>query len=171
MFLDSIRFAGSFQFKTEIKGTAPALFQAAVETENSWAPYLSQIKSAERTALIIYTAIVNLFFAFYFFFFIPAFIYRFYTSFPPLVEQLIYRLSSGQPADFGLIQSIFVQLLFMALIVYLLVRMFKPFFGKFFKSKTTTILEKYAEWWYKKITCLLYFYCTDGGRITFIFPP
>ncbi|MDR2626854.1 MAG: M50 family metallopeptidase, partial [Dysgonamonadaceae bacterium] len=77
--------------------------------EAGQAPYLSQIKSAERTALIIYTAIVNLFFAFYFFFLIPAFIYRFYTSFPPLMEQLIYRLSAGQPLGFDLLQSIFVQ--------------------------------------------------------------
>jgi putative peptide zinc metalloprotease protein len=109
------------------------------------APYLSQIKSAERTALVIYSVIVNLFFAFYFFFLIPAFIYRFYTSFPPLIEQLIYRLSSGQPVGFGLLQSIFVQLLFMALIVYLLVRMFKPFFSKLLKNKKANIEKKYAE--------------------------
>jgi putative peptide zinc metalloprotease protein len=105
------------------------------------APYLSRIKSAERTALIVYAVIVNLFFAFYFFFMIPFFLYRFYTSFPPLVEQLIYQLSSGQTVGFGLIQSIFVQLLFMALIVYLLARMFKPVF----KRKKITIQEKYAE--------------------------
>jgi hypothetical protein len=76
---------------------------------------------------------------------IPAFIYRFYTSFPPLIEQLIYRLSSGQPVGFGLLQSIFVQLLFMALIVYLLVRRFKPFFSKLFKNKKANIEKKYAE--------------------------
>ncbi|MDR2287492.1 MAG: hypothetical protein LBE04_08490 [Prevotellaceae bacterium] len=109
------------------------------------APYLSQIKSAERTALIIYSVIVNLFFVFYFFFLIPVFIYRFYTSFPPLVEQLIYRLSSGQPVGFKLIQSIFGQLLFMALIVYLLVRMFKPTISKFLKNKKANIEKKYAE--------------------------
>jgi putative peptide zinc metalloprotease protein len=109
------------------------------------APYLLQIKSAERTALVIYSIIVNLFFAFYFFFLIPAFIYRFYTSFPPLVEQLIYRLSSGQPVGFKLIQSILGQLLFMALIVYLLVRMFRPAINKFFKNKKANIPKKYAE--------------------------
>ncbi|MDR2139029.1 MAG: M50 family metallopeptidase [Tannerella sp.] len=108
------------------------------------APYLSRIKSAERTALIVYTVIVNLFFAFYFFFLIPVFVYRFYTSFPPLVEELIYRLSSGQAIGFGLIQSIFVQLLFMALIVYLLVRMFKPVLSKFFKSRKALVREKHA---------------------------
>jgi putative peptide zinc metalloprotease protein len=99
------------------------------------APYLQRIKNKERIALIVYTVIVNLFFGFYFFFLLPAFIYRFYTSFPPLVEQLIYRLSSGQAVDFGLIQAIFVQLLFMALIIYLLVRMFKPVLGKFTNRK------------------------------------
>jgi putative peptide zinc metalloprotease protein len=107
--------------------------------------YLFRIKNKERVALIIYTVIVNLFFGFYFFFLIPTFVYRFYTSFPLLVEQLIYRLSSRQTVGFGLIQSILVQLLFMALIVYFLVRMFKPVLSKFFKRKTTTNLGKYAE--------------------------
>jgi putative peptide zinc metalloprotease protein len=113
------------------------------ETGN--APYLSQIKSAERMALIVYTAIVNLFFAFYFFFLLPAFIYRFYTSFPPLVEQFIYRLSGRQAIGFDLIQSIFVQLLFIALIVYLLVRMLKPFLNKFIQNKKLIRKEKHAE--------------------------
>jgi putative peptide zinc metalloprotease protein len=109
------------------------------------APYLSQIKSTERTALIIYTLIVNLFFGFYFFFLLPAFIYRFYTTFPPLVEQLIYRLSSGQTVNFGLIQSIFVQLLFMALIVYLLVRTLKPVLTRFFKNRKSISQAEHAE--------------------------
>jgi putative peptide zinc metalloprotease protein len=113
--------------------------------ETGQAPYLSQIKSAERTALIVYTIIVNLFFAFYFFFLLPAFIYRFYTSFPPLVEQLIYRLSSGQPVGFALIQSIFVQLLFMALIVYLLVRILKPVVTQLFKNRKSISQAEHAE--------------------------
>jgi putative peptide zinc metalloprotease protein len=119
--------------------------QKLFRRERGEAPYLSQIKRTERTALIVYTAIVNLFFAFYFFFLIPAFIYRFYTTFPPLVEELIYRLSGGQPVGFGLIQSIFAQLLFMALIVYLLVRMFKPVIASFFQKKKLIPQEKHAE--------------------------
>ncbi|MDR1227235.1 MAG: M50 family metallopeptidase [Prevotellaceae bacterium] len=110
-------------------------FRKLLRREAGKAPYLQQIKSRERIALVVYTVIVNLFFGFYFFFLLPAFIYRFYTSFPPLVEQLAYKLSSGQPVDFGLVQAIFVQLLFMALIVYLLIRMFKPMLSKFISSK------------------------------------
>jgi putative peptide zinc metalloprotease protein len=102
---------------------------------------LQQIKNKERIALIVYTVIVNLFFGFYFFFLIPTFIYRFYTSFPSLIEQLIYRLSSGQTVDFGLIQAIFVQLLFMALIIYLLARMSKPVFSKFINRKKSIHAE------------------------------
>jgi putative peptide zinc metalloprotease protein len=109
------------------------------------APYLSQIKSAERMALIVYTVIVHLFFAFYFFFFLPAFIYRFYTSFPPLVEELIYRLSGGHAIGFDLIQAIFVQLIFMALIVYLLVRMLKPLLNKFIQNKKLLRKDEHAE--------------------------
>jgi putative peptide zinc metalloprotease protein len=113
-----------------------------LKRETGKAPYLQQIKVRERTALIVYTGIVNLFFGFYFFFFLPAFVYRFYTSFPPLMEQLIYRLSSGQPAGFGLIQAIAVQLLFMVLTVYLFVRMFRPVLRKFINRKKTVHAEQ-----------------------------
>jgi putative peptide zinc metalloprotease protein len=99
------------------------------------APYLQQIKRRESVALAVYTVIVNLFFCFYFFFLIPAFIYRFYATFPPLVEQLIYGLSSRSPVDFGLVRAIFVQLLFMALIAYLLFSMCKPLLSRLFKRK------------------------------------
>ncbi|MDR1181737.1 MAG: M50 family metallopeptidase [Bacteroidales bacterium] len=120
-------------------------FKKLLKRETGRVPFLKQIKVRERMALIVYTIIVNLFFGFYFFYLIPAFIYRFYTSFPPLLEQLIYRLSSGQSISFGLIQSIFVHLLFMTLIVYMLIRMFKPILSKFIKNKKATIQEKYAE--------------------------
>jgi hypothetical protein len=45
----------------------------------------------------------------------------------------------------GRVQSIFVQLLFMALIVYLPVRMFKPIPGKYLKNKKTPTQKEYAE--------------------------
>ncbi|MDR0507251.1 MAG: M50 family metallopeptidase [Dysgonamonadaceae bacterium] len=119
-------------------------FRKLLKRETGKAPYLQRIKRAERVALITYTIIVNLFFGFYFFFLLPAFIYHFYTSFPPLMEQLIYRLSSGQAIDLGLIQAIFVQLIFMALIVYMLIRMLKPFLSKFMKRKKSLSQENYA---------------------------
>jgi putative peptide zinc metalloprotease protein len=99
-------------------------------------PYLLSMKKNEKTALIVYTVIVNLFFGFYFVFLLPMFLYRFFITFPPLIEQLIYQLSSGQTIGFGLIQAVFGQLLFFALICYLLVRVLKPvFFVRFKNSK------------------------------------
>ncbi|GHT21319.1 hypothetical protein FACS189430_01180 [Bacteroidia bacterium] len=91
-------------------------------------PYLVNMKKKEKIAMIVYTTIVNLFFAFYFTFLLPLFLYRFFTTFPDLIEQLIYRLSSGQSVGFSLIQSLLGQLLFFALICYLLVRVLKPVF-------------------------------------------
>jgi putative peptide zinc metalloprotease protein len=136
---------GVSNLRQKSKGLFRFFIKKLFKRETGTVPYLLQIKSAERMALVIYTVIVNLFFACYFFFLIPAFIYRFCTSFPPLVEQLIYRLSSRQPIDFGLIQSIFVQLLFMALIIYLLVRILKPVTGRFLKNKKVIIEKKHAE--------------------------
>jgi putative peptide zinc metalloprotease protein len=136
---------GVANLRDKSKGLIRFFIRKLFKRATGQAPYLSQIKSAERTALIIYTAIVNLFFAFYFFFLIPAFIYRFYTSFPPLVEQLIYRLSGGEAVGFDLIQAIFAQLLFMALIVYLLVRTLKPALSQFIKNRKSTPQRKHAE--------------------------
>lgn len=119
-------------------------FKKLLKREVDKTAYLQRIKSRERAAMIVYTVIVNLFFGFYFFFLLPLFIYRFYTSFPPLVEQLISRLSSGQPVGFGLIQAIFVQLLFMALVVFLLIRMLRPVLGRFISNKKSVSQEKHA---------------------------
>jgi putative peptide zinc metalloprotease protein len=89
-------------------------------------PYLLQIRKREKIFLIVYTVIVNLFFGFYFFYLIPVFLYHFFSSFPKTVEIMIYQFSSGQTPAFDLIKSIGGQLLFFALIVYLLVRMMLP---------------------------------------------
>jgi putative peptide zinc metalloprotease protein len=89
-------------------------------------PYLLQIKKREKIFLIIYTVVVNLFFGFYFFYIIPLFLYHFFSSFPSMVENLIYQFSIGQTPGFALIKPIITQLLFFALIVYLLVRIILP---------------------------------------------
>jgi putative peptide zinc metalloprotease protein len=93
--------------------------------------YLFRIKNKEKFALIIYAIVVNMFFGFYILFFMPAFIYQFFTSFPGLIEQLIYTLSSGQTVSFSLIQQIFIKLLFFILIIYFLFRLIKPVLIKF----------------------------------------
>jgi putative peptide zinc metalloprotease protein len=112
--------------------------------EDGSAPYLSEMKGVEKIALVIYTMIVNLFFGCYFLYIIPMFIHRFYVSFPPLVEQLVYRLSGRQAIGFDLIQAIFVQMLFMALIIYLLVRILKSLLSKFIQNKKMIRKKEHA---------------------------
>ena len=89
-------------------------------------PFLMQIKMQNRIFMTIYTVVVNVFFAFYFFYVIPSFLYHFFKEFPSLIKQLIDGLSVGITPEFAFIQRIFTQLLFFALILFVLYRFFQP---------------------------------------------
>lgn len=93
---------------------------------DGWKPALLMVKPAYRYALFAYSVVVNLFFGYYFFYIIPLFIIHFVESFPGLFRTLLASLSSGTMPDFGIIQQIVAQLLFMAITVYFLYRMVKP---------------------------------------------
>ena len=91
-----------------------------------WKPALLMVKPAYRYALFAYSIVVNLFFGYYFFYIIPVFMIRFVETFPELVHTLLASLSAGIMPDFGIIQQIVAQLLFMAITAYFLYRMIKP---------------------------------------------
>ncbi len=91
-----------------------------------WKPALLMVKPAYRYALFVYSIVVNLFFGYYFFYIIPVFMIRFVETFPELVHTLLASLSAGIMPDFGIIQQIVAQLLFMAITAYFLYRMIKP---------------------------------------------
>lgn len=94
-------------------------------------PYLLQIRPIEKYGLLIYSIIVNLFMGFYFFYIIPNFLYRFISTFPDAVNELILYLSNGMTPPFALLRNMGSQLLFMALIGYLFWNMIRPLIKRY----------------------------------------
>lgn len=94
-------------------------------------PYLLQINTAAKYGLLIYSIVVNLFMGFYFFFIIPNFLYRFISTFPDVVNELILYLSNGMTPPFALLRNMGSQLLFMALIGYLFWNMIRPLIKRY----------------------------------------
>ena len=90
-------------------------------------PYLMQINKVERYCLLAYSALVNLFMAFYFFYVIPKFLYSFMRSFPEQVKDLILYLSNRMTPPFALLHNIGAQFLSLALIVYVLFNLINSF--------------------------------------------
>lgn len=97
-------------------------------------PYLLQIRPAAKYGLLIYSIVVNLFMSFYFFYIIPSFLYRFASTFPDAVNELILYLSNGMTPPFALLRNIGSQLLFLALIGYLFWKLVQPFVKRYVKQ-------------------------------------
>ena len=96
-------------------------------------PYLLQIRPAAKYGLLIYSIVVNLFMGFYFFYIIPSFLYRFVSTFPDAVNELILYLSNGMTPPFALLRNIGSQLLFLALIGYLFWKLAQPVLKRYVK--------------------------------------
>lgn len=94
-------------------------------------PYLLKISPAAKYGLLIYSIVVNLFMGFYFFYIIPNFLYRFISTFPDAVNELILYLSNGMTPPFALLRNMGSQLLFMALIGYLFWNMIRPLIKRY----------------------------------------
>lgn len=97
-------------------------------------PYLLQIRPIEKYGLLTYSIVVNLFMGFYFLYIIPSFLYRFIQSFPGEIKELILYLSNSMTPPFALLRNISTQLLFLALIGYLLFNMVRPLIKKYGKQ-------------------------------------
>ena len=97
-------------------------------------PYLLQIRPAAKYGLLIYSIVVNLFMGFYFFYIIPNFLYRFVSTFPDAVNELILYLSNRMTPPFALLRNIGSQLLFLALIGYLFWKLAQPLLKRYVKK-------------------------------------
>lgn len=97
-------------------------------------PYLLQIHSKEKYGLLIYSIVVNLFMAFYFFYIIPSFLYRFISTFPDAINELILYLSNGMTPPFALLRNMGSQLLFLGLIGYLFYNLLRPLIKRYAKQ-------------------------------------
>lgn len=93
-------------------------------------PYLLSLKQGGKIVFVIYTTIVNLFFAYYFFYWVPLFIVRFCRTFPDKFTRLLTELMNRQMPDWANLQQMFVQLLFLGLTVYMVYRAVSPFIRK-----------------------------------------
>ncbi len=93
-------------------------------------PYLLQIRPLERYGLLVYSVVVNFFMGFYFCYVIPLFLYRFVGTFPDEMNQLILYLSNRIIPPFALLRNLGMQLVFLALIGYLVYKMVEPIVRK-----------------------------------------
>lgn len=93
-------------------------------------PYLLQIRPLERYGLLVYSIVVNFFMGFYFCYVIPLFLYRFVGTFPDEMNQLILYLSNRIIPPFALLRNLGMQLVFLALIGYLIYKMVEPIVRK-----------------------------------------
>ncbi len=93
-------------------------------------PYLLQLRPAAKIGFLFYAVIVNIFLAFYLFYMIPMLVYKFVGELPEEIYQLVLCLSGGVTPPFSLLHNIFSQVLFFSVIIYMFVRMVKPYFNK-----------------------------------------
>lgn len=97
-------------------------------------PYLLKIRPTAKYGLLFYSIVVNLFMGFYFFYIIPNFLYRFVSTFPDAVNELILYLSNGMTPPFALLRNMGSQLLFLGLIGYLFYNLFRPLIKRYAKQ-------------------------------------
>ena len=81
-------------------------------------PFLLDIKPVEKTVAAVYTVVVNLFFAFYFFYFLPKFLISFFMDFPGLFAQVLDGVAVGYLPHFDTLKALFGQLTVFALSVF-----------------------------------------------------
>ena len=82
-------------------------------------PYMQRMKKKAKWGFAVYAIVVNLFMAYYFLYVLPLFIYNFALSFPMEDKQLIMYLANHVPSPFALLRNIGAQMLFFALIAYM----------------------------------------------------
>ncbi|MGN0353141.1 MAG: hypothetical protein ACI4ES_15975 [Roseburia sp.] len=81
--------------------------------------YMQRMKKKAKWGFAVYAIVVNLFMAYYFLYVLPLFIYNFALSFPMEAKQLIMYLANNVTPPFALLRNIGAQMLFFALIAYM----------------------------------------------------
>jgi putative peptide zinc metalloprotease protein len=83
---------------------------------NKEKPFLFSIGVKEKIGMILYTVLVNIFFAYYFFYAIPSFLLAFIKSFPHLINQILHELSTGTLPSLNLMFSALIQIALLMLV-------------------------------------------------------
>lgn len=98
-------------------------------------PYFLSVKKTYRICFVLYSIVVNLFMAYYFFYIIPVFLCGFISKFPDEMHQLLLYLSCNIPPSFALVRNISSQILLFFLIAYLLYcKLIRPVYFKWIKK-------------------------------------
>lgn len=100
-------------------------------------PFLFEMKIKEKVMMLLYSLTVNVFFAYYFFFVLPKFLYEFVKNFPDNFKKMVFELAAGQMPDFQLIQIVIMKFIFFVFTIYLCVRLTLKILHKYNLSKST----------------------------------
>lgn len=98
-------------------------------------PYLLQMSGAARWIMAVYIVAVNAFMGFYFFGVLPGFLWSFAQSFPAEANRLIIYVGNGMTPPFALIRNIVMQLLFLAMIGYMVYGLTRPLWRRYAERK------------------------------------
>lgn len=103
--------------------------------KNIKSPYLLSVRKLEFIFVSIYTVIVNLFFGFYIFYFIPKFLIKFFSVFPGLLRDMAVTISEGHMPDLDSIQIFVSQLIMFAATAFIIYKMTIPWIRKIAPDK------------------------------------
>ncbi|MAO66718.1 MAG: hypothetical protein CL666_17125 [Balneola sp.] len=85
-------------------------------------PYLFKINNREKYVFIGYVILSNLFFGYYILYRMPVFLYNFGKTVPDDLQLLFSSYKTGTPFNFDLLGSVLVQLAFILLSFYILIK-------------------------------------------------
>lgn len=93
-------------------------------------PFLLDIKPVEKIVAGVYTVVVNVFFAFYFCYFLPNFLISFFMDFPGLFKQVLDSVAVGHLPNFATLRVLFGQLAVFALSAFFIYMMGKSWWKR-----------------------------------------
>lgn len=111
------------------------LWRRILHKESGRRPYLMQISGTAKWIMAVYTVAVNAFMGFYFFYVLPGFLWSFTKSFPAEAERLVFYVANGMTPPFALIRNIAMQLVFLAMIIYMVRGLSRPLRNKYAGKK------------------------------------
>ena len=109
-------------------------FWGKIRRQKMEKPAILQITKVKRNIFIIYSIIMNLFFAYFFIYIIPVFTYRYFTQMPAIIKSFVLNASTGH-VEFHILSSIVTQTALLLFILYMLYKFLFPFMQKMIGNK------------------------------------
>ena len=109
-------------------------FLGKIRRQKMEKPAILQITKVKRNIFIIYSIIMNLFFAYFFMYIIPVFTYRYFTQMPAIIKSFVLNASTGH-VEFHILSSIVTQTALLLFILYMLYKFLFPFMQKMIGNK------------------------------------